>query len=107
MATGILDTAYLSTYTGVPEPSLQILIHTPSPELVTLFLQQLIVNTQDHDRLKAERLRLDVELENSVRNGEAKVRAVKATAEKALKDVASLQAKLKEEGERGFMPKKD
>lgn len=101
MTSAVLNTAYLSTYIGVPEPTIRTLIDTPSPELVASFLHQLVVKAQDHDKLKAERLRLDVELENAVRSGEAKVRAVKAIQEKAIKDADTLQEKLIEKGESG------
>jgi len=98
MATVAVNTAYLSTYTGFPEASIRTLTHAPTPELVTSFLEQLVLKAQDHDRLKAERLRLDVELENAVRNGDTKARAVKATAERALKEVGVLKTRLTEEG---------
>jgi len=98
MTTAALNTAYLSTYTGFPEPTIQTLIDAPTPELVASFLHQIILKAQDHDRLKAERLRLTVELENAVRSSEAKVRAVKVAQEKAVKDVDTLQERLREKG---------
>jgi len=98
MATTALDTAYLASYCSWTQPSLQTLIDSPSSDLITSFLENLITKAQEHDRLKAERLRLDVELENAVRGGESRTRGLKANTEKALRDVEALRTSLNEKG---------
>jgi len=97
MATAGPDATYIALYSGLALPSIQSLITTPTPALVTSFLQAIISRAQEHDRLKADRLRLDVELENAVRGSEAKVRALKATHEKSLQEVEKLRSQVNEQ----------
>lgn len=93
-----VDTAYVASYCGVPESNVQTLTEAPTADLVTTFLRTVITRAQEHETLKAERLRVDVELENAVRGGEAKARALKANADKALQDVQALRKRLDDEG---------
>ena len=99
MAALALDLPYLSTYSNISEPNLLTLIHNPSTDLVTSFLEQIILKAQDYERLKAERLRVDVELESAVRNGELHARTLKANADKALEEAQTLRKQLNEEGQ--------
>lgn len=98
MASAAVDTAYLANFCAVPETNIKTLTTSPTADLVTSFLQSLITKAQEHEFLKSDRLRLDVELENAVRGGESRVRGVKATADKALKESDALRRKLHEEG---------
>ena len=98
MAAAAVDIPYLSTYSSVPEPSLRNLIDTPTTELVTSFLQTLITKAQEHDRLRSERLRQDVELENAIRGSESRARGLKATADKSIKEVETLRKQLNDRG---------
>ena len=98
MATIALDLPYLSTYANISEPDLLTLVQNPSTELVTSFLEQIIIKAQDYERLKADRLRADVELENAVRNGELHARTLKANVDKALAEAQALRKQLNEEG---------
>ena len=50
MATATLDTSYLATYTSIPQPNIQSLITKPTPDLVSAFLQAVVVKAQEHDR---------------------------------------------------------
>ena len=94
-----VDTAYVANYCGIPQSNVDTLVAEPSPDLVTTFLRTIITRAQEHEALKTERLRADVELENAVRGGEARARTLKANADKALQEVESLRKKLDEEGE--------
>ncbi|KAI9725925.1 MAG: hypothetical protein M1828_002252 [Chrysothrix sp. TS-e1954] len=94
MAAVAIDVPYLSSYTSVPEPSLETLINNPTTDLVTSFLQTLVEKAQDHDRLKSERLRQDVELENAVRAGDTRAKGLKSTADNALQEVESLRKQI-------------
>lgn len=97
MAAAGPDATYIASYSGLALPNIQSLITTPTPALVASFLQAIISRAQEHERLKADRLRLDVELENAVRGGEAKARALKATHEKSLQEVEKLRSQLNEQ----------
>ncbi|KAL9057915.1 MAG: hypothetical protein Q9162_002042 [Coniocarpon cinnabarinum] len=92
-----VDTAYLASYCSIPESSIQTLVSEPTPDLLTTFLQTLVIRAQEHEALKSEHLRRDVELENAVRGGEAKARVLKANADKAQEHVETLRKQLDEQ----------
>lgn len=98
MSTPAMDTALLASYCSFSEQYIQTLIDSPSSDLVTSFFENLIAKAKEHDRLKADHLRLDVELENAVRGGESRTRALKANTDKALKDIEALRIELNEKG---------
>lgn len=97
MASAGPDATFIASYSGLALSHIQSLLSSPTPALVTSFLQAIVARAQEHERLKADRLRLDVELENAVRGGEAKVRALKATYEKSLSEVETLRTQLQEQ----------
>lgn len=96
--TAALDTAYVAKYVGWPQANISSLLDAPTTETVTSFVQLILSRAQEHERLKADRLRIDVELENAVRGGEAKARALKAVNEKSLQEVEKLRTQLNEQG---------
>lgn len=98
MATAAIDVAYIAASYSIPEPTLQTLLDAPTVELVQQLLSQIETKAKEFDELKAEKLRSDVELENAVRTGDNRVRALKASVDKGLKDVEELRKKLNEEG---------
>lgn len=94
-----VDTAYLSAYTSVPEPTIQTLLDGPTVELVRDFLISVTAKAREHEALKGEKLRLEVELENAVRSGESKARSLKASLDQRLNEAEQLRNKLAEEGQ--------
>lgn len=94
-----VDYAYLSTHLGVPETTLSTVATQPTADLVAAVLQAVFNKAQEYDALYAEKLQVDIELENAVRSSEARCQTFKATADKALKDVEELRKKLQSEGE--------
>ena len=99
MAAVAVDIPYLSASYSIPQATLTTLREAPTVELVNSLLLQIAAKAQEYDEIKAEKLRLEVELENAVRSGETKARALKSSVDKGLKEVADLRAKLKAEGE--------
>ena len=91
-----LDLLYLATTYGVPEPDIQTLIDAPTAELVRDFLASLTSKSQEYDTLQAEKLKVDVELENTVRTSETKAKAQKAAVTKHAKEIEHLRTKLNE-----------
>ncbi|OCK81180.1 hypothetical protein K432DRAFT_404025 [Lepidopterella palustris CBS 459.81] len=98
MATAVVNAAYIAASFAVPEPTIQSLLNNPTVELVNLLLQQIEVKAREYDDTKAEKLRLDVELENAVRSGDTRARSLKANLDKGLKDVEDLRRRLNDEG---------
>jgi nucleoprotein TPR len=89
-----VDVPYLATAFELPEDEIQSLLDAPTTELVTQFLSSISSKAQEYDDIKAEKLRVDVELENTVRTSETKVKAQKAIATKHAKEIEELRTKL-------------
>lgn len=98
MAAAAVDLAYISTSYSVPQPTLTTLVNAPTVALVKELLQYLDKKAHEHDEVKAEKLRTDVELENVVRNGEARTRALSDNVDKGLQEINDLRVKLHQEG---------
>ena len=93
-----LDIDYLSAYLNVPQPTLTTTVDAPTAELVRLVLDAVTAKAREHDELAADKLRVDIELENAVRSSETRVEGLRSTIEKSQKTVEELRTKLKEEG---------
>lgn len=102
MATAEVDVARLSSFCAVPQASLESLLDKPTTDLVRTLLQSLLPRVHEYDGLKADKLKLHVELENAVRGGESKSRALKNSIDKGQKENASLKQKIQEEGKLNF-----
>ncbi|KAF2765542.1 hypothetical protein EJ03DRAFT_279829, partial [Teratosphaeria nubilosa] len=89
-----LDVAYLATTYGVDETEVQILLDAPTQELVKSFLLSLTEKGHEYDELKAEKLKVDVELENTVRTADSKVKSQKAQVTRQAKEIEELRNKL-------------
>ncbi|KAK1058797.1 Protein mlp1 [Friedmanniomyces endolithicus] len=92
--TSVVDLPFLSTTFDVSEVELQALLDAPTTELVKDFLASLTSKGQEFDALKADKLRVDVELENTVRTADTKARTQKAQVTKHVKEAEELRSKL-------------
>jgi nucleoprotein TPR len=99
MATAVLDTNYLSGYLSVPQSTLSSVIDAPTAELVQSILNAVTAKAREHDELVADKLRVDIELENAVRSSETRIEGLRASVEKSQKIVEEVRTKLNEEGE--------
>lgn len=61
-------------------------------------LVQIEAKAREHDDLKSEKIKVDVELEAAVQGGDSRARSLKAAADKAQKETEQLQQKLAREG---------
>jgi nucleoprotein TPR len=98
MAAAILDVDYLSAYLSVPQQTLTSVIDSPTSELVRSVLEAITAKAREHDELAADKIRVDIELENAVRSSETRIDGLRASVEKAQKTVEEVRTKLKEEG---------
>lgn len=89
-----VDVPYLATAFELPEDEIQILLDAPTTELVNQFLNSVSSKAHEYDDIKAEKLRVDVELENTVRTSDTKLKAQKAIATKHAKEIEELRTKL-------------
>ncbi|KAL8980822.1 MAG: hypothetical protein Q9205_004202 [Flavoplaca limonia] len=97
MAAVELDIPRLSAFCAVPRASLDSLLDSPTTDLVRTFLASLSPRIHEYDTIKAEKIKLNVELENAVRGGESKSRVLKNSIDKGVKEAAELRRKLQEE----------
>jgi nucleoprotein TPR len=93
-----VDVRHVSTTYDVPESTIQSLLDAPTAELVRSFLERLAAFAKEHDILKAEKLRSDVELEAAVRGGENRARQMRDSVQKNLAQVEALRRQLGECG---------
>jgi len=98
MAAAIVDVDYLSAYLSVPQQTLTSVIDSPTSELVRSVLKAITAKAREHDELAADKIRVDIELENAVRSSETRIDGLRASVEKAQKTVEEVRTKLKEEG---------
>lgn len=97
MAATELDVIRLSSFCSLPQTSITTLLDAPTTELIKSVLTAISSRAREFDELKAQNLKLNVELENAVRGGELKSRAIKASLEKASKNSDGLQQALEAE----------
>jgi nucleoprotein TPR len=94
MATTTCDIAHLYGYLNVPQQALATLVDAPTIELVQILFQAITRKAHEHEEAQADKLRLEIELENAVRSAETRCQGLKATVDKALNDVTDLREKL-------------
>ncbi|TVY48470.1 Protein MLP1-like protein [Lachnellula occidentalis] len=97
MAAAALDIDYLSGYLGLPQQTLGSVLDAPTAELVRSVLDAVTTKAREHDELAADKLRVDIELENAVRSSETRIEGLKATVEKSQNTVEEVRTKLTEE----------
>ncbi|QIW99408.1 hypothetical protein AMS68_004926 [Peltaster fructicola] len=91
-----IDNTYLSTFYGFSEIDFNKLTATPTTDLVASFLQSATLKAKEFESLKAQKLQVDVELENAVRTSDTKYRAQKVTVTRQAKEIEELRTKLNE-----------
>ncbi|RDW94660.1 hypothetical protein BP5796_00423 [Coleophoma crateriformis] len=97
MATAAVDVGYLSGYLNIPEPNLNSALDAPTAELVRSILEAVTAKAHEHDELAADKLRVDIELENAVRSSETRAEGLRSSLDKAQKSAEEARTKLKEE----------
>ena len=98
MAVAQIDVAQLSSFCSLPQQSIDTLLDVPTAGLVRALLENISVKSHAYNDLAAEKLKLGVELENAVRGGETKIRVLKGSNDKTLKETTDLRQKLQAEG---------
>lgn len=94
----VIDTGRIAAFTSLPDTTISTLIENPTTELVKSFLESLTPKIQEHEELRSQKLKQDVEIETVVRSNESKVKVLKASVEKSLKDAGNLRTELQQSG---------
>lgn len=85
------DIRSIADFVALPESSLSTLLDSPTSELVTTLLQHLEKKVKEYTQFKSQNVKLEVELETTVRTNESTVKSLKNTRDKALADVGKLR----------------
>ena len=93
-----VDIRTLSSFSSTPEETITTLLQQPTVELLATFLKNITSRAKECEQTKSQKLRLEVELEQSVRTRESKVKLFKTSAAKALEETSKLRADLQQTG---------
>ncbi|RDW65842.1 putative filament-forming protein (Tpr/p270) [Aspergillus mulundensis] len=96
MAAATIELPFLSTHYAIAESTLGTLTEAPTVELVNQLLEAITKKAREHDELKSDKLRLEVELESAVRSSETKIKVLKGSVEKGHAEVEETRKKLHE-----------
>ncbi|RAH47168.1 putative filament-forming protein (Tpr/p270) [Aspergillus brunneoviolaceus CBS 621.78] len=99
MATATIELPFISAHYSIAESTLSTLTQAPTVELVNQLLEAISKKAREHDELKADKTRLEVELDNAVRSSESKVKVLKSSIEKGHAEVEETRKKLHESGQ--------
>ena len=92
------DLPQLSSFLSIPEAKLGSLVESPTTVLVTTLLDHVARKLLEHEQLRADKIKLEIELENAVLLGESRAHSLKGSVDKGLKEVAELRKQLQHEG---------
>ncbi|KAL7276007.1 Protein mlp1 [Rhizina undulata] len=91
--TSLIDVQRLSAFLEVSEDSITALSSIAEEYVITV-LRSIADKSKEYDELKADKLRVDIELEQKVRTSETRFKALKSQLDTALKDVDELRTKV-------------
>jgi nucleoprotein TPR len=92
-----VDPYRLSTFLSVPESDILSLASISQP-FVSSVLEAIARKANEFDELRADKLRLEVELEQAVRTADSRVRSMKGQLDEALQETQGLRAKVEQTG---------
>ena len=93
-----MDVSAISSFAFVPSHAISTLLENPTVELVRSLLNGIAARAQELEQLKTQKLRLEVELETSVRTSESKTKVLKISVDKALAESSRLRVDLQTSG---------
>ena len=98
MSAAVLDVPRIATFADVNVDSINQLLSVPNAELLTHFLQKISEKAAAYEGIQSDNVKLKVELENAVRSGNAKYKAIKTSLDKSLEETSKLRQQLQTEG---------
>lgn len=94
-----VDVRAVATFSSLAESTISSILENPTVELVRTLLCGISGKAREYDQLRAQKFRLEVELETAVRTSESKVKALKGSVEKGLAETSRLRTELQNSGE--------
>ena len=98
MAAVAVDTHYIATSYDISHDEVETLLTSPTTELVKELFERLLSKAKEHEKIKASKLKTEIELESALRSNETKTRGIKANLDRVLKESEELRKKLTEQG---------
>ncbi|GAB7364502.1 hypothetical protein MBLNU230_g5311t1 [Neophaeotheca triangularis] len=92
----IADTQYIANCFELGEEDVKNLLNNPTADGAKTFIEAAIHKAQDMEKLKSEKLRVEVEFEHAVRTSENKAKTQKATITKHADELKTTKAQLTE-----------
>ena len=92
------DVPRISAFLVVPQKTIETLTASSDGDAVATILAALTGKAREYDDMKAEKLRMDVELEQSSRTANTRISSMKARLENALAETQDLRGKILEAG---------
>lgn len=85
------DLRSIADFVALPETNLSSLLDSPTTELIGKLLQNLEKKAKEYAQFKTQKVKLEVELETTVRTNESTIKSLKNTRDKALADIGKLR----------------
>jgi nucleoprotein TPR len=93
-----IDVRAIASFASIPDSTISSTLENPTVDLVRTLLQNISKRAHEYEQLKTQKLRLEVELETSVRTSESKAKALKGQVEKGLAEITRLRTELQNSG---------
>lgn len=94
---GAIDVSRLSNFLSLPEDVISSFAGITG-DYVTSVLRAIDNKSREHDNLRADALRIEVELEQAVRTADNRVKAMKTQLDSSLAETQDLRSKLNTSG---------
>lgn len=91
------DLGRIATFLSVPDEDISALASI-TEDYVSTILQAIAAKADEFDELRADKLRVEVELEQSVRTADSRVKSMKGQLDSALAETQELRAKASNTG---------
>lgn len=92
-----VDISRLSTFLDVPDEQVAAL-STITEDYIVSILQAVLAKANEFDDLKADKLKLEVELEQCVRTADSRVKSMKGQLDSAITETQELRLKASNTG---------
>ncbi|KAL9618967.1 MAG: hypothetical protein Q9160_006361 [Pyrenula sp. 1 TL-2023] len=89
-----IDVRQIASFASLPSTSITTILEDPTVELVKSLLANISAKAKEYEQIKSEKVRLEVELESSVRSSESKIKVLKNSVEKGLSESSKLRTEL-------------
>jgi nucleoprotein TPR len=102
LTAGGFDVTRLAAFLAMPDEDVAALASI-TEDYVASFLQAVVAKANEFDNLKAEKIKIEVELEQCVRTADSRVKSMKGQLDSALAETQELRQKVSNTGLSTFL----